>query len=287
MTIRGHGVALALAALLSTAGCAQSGSSPAAPATSPSPSAAPVVPVAGQCYDRPFGGEIMTPTVTDCAKDHQIEIAYVGDLDRNRADPPALGSPDLAPADATCRTKVAAYLGTPLGRRGMTYEVAVPAAPEWSAQARWFACQVVAIDSSPGDPKLASVQGSYAAGKTTAAPRCFTVLKASDDLLPADCAQPHGAEYIGVASAPYGSVMPRNNDDAAMTPFQVACRDEIAAEMGVTAKKLDDTWGYNFWAARNLSKDGIAVAQCYFVMWSGKTVTGSVFGTRGQNIPKG
>ncbi|MGI5243955.1 septum formation family protein [Dactylosporangium sp. CA-139066] len=286
MILRGYGAALIAAALLLTAGCAQSGASSPPPAAPASPSAAPpLLPVAGQCYERPFGGEIMTPVVTDCAKDHQVEIAYVGQL--NIAGPPQAGSPDLAPADAECRTKVAAYLGAPLGRRGMTYEIGVPDTAGWNSGPHWFACELIAIDSTPGEPNLTTVQGSYAAGKNAAAPHCYTVTENSDTLTPADCAQPHGAEYVGAASAPYGSVMPKDKDDPAWTPFQVACRDEIAAEMGVTAKTLDATWGYNFWAARSLEKSGIAVVQCYFVMWSGKTITGSVFGTKGKNIPKG
>ncbi|MEU7876128.1 septum formation family protein [Dactylosporangium sp. NPDC049140] len=285
MSIRGYGPALALAALLFTAGCSTAASSSPAAAPSPSPSATPpMVPQVGQCYDRPFGGEIMTPVVTDCVKDHQVEIAYVGSLTVSGL--PAPGTPDLAPADAECRTKTAVYLGTPLGRRGLTYEIAVPAAADWNKASRWFACQLVAVDFSPGDPKLATVQGSYAAGKTAAAPRCFTLTKAHD-LNPVDCAEPHSAEYVGAPSAAYAAPVPKDKDDPAFTPFQIACRDEIAAEMGVSAKKLDDTWGYNFWAANNLSKAGISVAQCYFVLWSGKTITGSVLGTQGKNIPKG
>ncbi|MFI5908648.1 septum formation family protein [Dactylosporangium sp. NPDC051541] len=287
MSIRGYGTALAFAALLLTAACsAGSSSAPAAaPPPSPSPSApAPVVPQVGQSYDRPFGGEIMTPEAVDCAKDHQVEIAHVGQLTGGR--PLGPGSADLAPADAECRAKTAAYLGTPLGRRGLTYELAQPAAADWDRGPHWFACEVVAVDFTPGDPKLATVQTAFAAGRGTPAPRCFT-LSAAHDLNPADCAQPHSAEYVGAPSAAYNSPMPKNGDDPAMTPFQVACRDEIAAEMGVTAKKLDDTWGYNFWVAKNLAPAGASVAQCYFVLWSGKTITGSIFATKGKNIPKG
>lgn len=290
MSTRGYGAVLALVALFSTAGCAKSDSPAASPSSagSPSPSAAaPFVPQVGQCFEHTLDAVIMTPVATDCAKDHVAEVASVGALNVGAGGAPKPGSPERAPADAECRTKVAAYVGAPLGRRGMTYEVGLPTSADWDGGQHWFACEVIVVDSVPGIPQLATVDGSYAAGKTAPLPRCFTLDHSTHDLSPVDCATPHSAEYVGAASPVYGSPSPKNNDDPAMNAYQVACRDEIAGEMGVTAKTLDATWGYNFWAGSNLEQSGVAVAQCYFVLWNGKTITGSVFGTKGKNIPRG
>jgi hypothetical protein len=292
MSARARGAALALAALLFTAGCARSGppSSPAAPPSPAPPSVAPPLLLrAGQCYERPLQSTIMTPVLTDCAKDHQVEIAYVAPLDFGSADPPEPGSPGLAPADAECRAKTAAYLGGPVGRRGVTYEMVLPGAADWDSRPHWFACAAVEVDAAPGRNQLMSVQGSLAAAGTAVAPRCF-VLQDPDamrDMTGVDCAQPHSVEFAGAVSAPLGSPLPKNGDDPAWQPLQAACRDEIAAQMGVPAKTVDQNWGYNLFPVPALSPGGVSVAQCYFVLWNLKTITGSILGSKGRNIPKG
>lgn len=228
----------------------------------------------------------MTPVVTDCGQEHQVEIAYVGSL--NVGGPPAPGTPELAPADAECRTKTAAYLGTPLGRRGLAYEMAVPDAAGWVSGPHWFACEVVVLDATPGVSALVSVKGSYAAGRTAAAPHCF-VLSSPDkmrEMTAVDCAQPHSVEYVAAVHAPFGSPLPKNSDDPAWTPLQTGCRDEIAAQLGVDAKTVDQNWGYNMYPAEKLQQGGVSAAQCFFVLWNLKTYTGSILGSKSKNIPK-
>ncbi|WP_433042507.1 septum formation family protein [Dactylosporangium sp. CS-033363] len=247
--------ASALAALLVVSGCSSPApvpvrSAPSASASAPpsaSASAVSAVPEAGQCYVHPIAMAIMGAVRIDCAQPHQSEVAAVGRLDLAAAEPPAAGAKEFAGADAECRTKTAAFAGVPLGRRGATYELSVPAAGAWHAGARWFACELVIADASPHVIAVATVQGSHAAGQVPLEPHCYTLVRPDDvhSLTSAPCDRPHAAEFVAAVTIGYGGAAPV--DDKTSDPYLKPCHDEIAAQLGVPRATVDAKWRYTIY----------------------------------------
>ncbi|WP_426502661.1 septum formation family protein [Dactylosporangium sp. McL0621] len=290
MSFQRYRHALALTALLVVGGCSSKAPAPVPAPPSPSASAAPAVaaptvpvPVAGQCYARPIATAIMGAARVDCAQPHQSEVTAVGRLDLTTPEPPVAGAKELAGADAECRTKTAAYSGVPLGRRGATYELSVPLAGDWHDGARWFACELVIADAAPGLVQVATVQGSHAAGQTALEPHCYTLRHPNDEqsMTAAPCDKPHAAEFVGAVTIGYGGAAP--DDDKTSEPYLDPCRDEIAAQIGVPAKTVDARWKYtvSYTPVRERWASSTPVGLCYFVLYNGRTVTGSILGGRG------
>jgi hypothetical protein len=283
---------VAVAVVLPAMGCTKAGDkappgSIVALATASATPAAEPVPVVGQCYAQSIRGYLDSlPPLADCAAAHESEIAYVGSLAPTAASAAPTDPADqgVAAADATCRTKTAEYVGMPLGRRGVTFEIGLPATPSWSTGARWFACEVVIVDGSPGRAAIQSTAGSHAAGRVVPPPRCFVLTGPHTTVGMTDvpCDQPHHAEYLGVTRAEFGR-LPAN--DASMAPFVTACRDELAAQTGVAPATADRKWGYDEYPASQLVSVGVTVVQCYFVLWNRKTITRSVLGAKGTDVP--
>jgi len=263
MLLQRYRAAAALFALMSLTACAPAAGHPAAGASAPSASASPsappvaAVPQVGQCYKRVLHGVIMQPVVVDCAQPHQSEIAYVARFD---------GEPPLPAADAECRTRTPAYVGLPLGRRGATYSVGVGAG--------WYACEAVFADPAPNSPEPADVQGTHAGGQNAPRPHCYNNDHGAPDLVEVPCAGPHGAEFAAALSVPFGTAPVTG---ATIGGFKTACRDEIAAQLGITPARVDAKWGYVVFGDEQGTWTGSApVVPCYIVVSDGNTQKGAV-----------
>ncbi|WP_433615016.1 septum formation family protein [Dactylosporangium sp. CA-139114] len=277
---------LVLAALALTGGCGGEAPPATAPGPPPSSAAALAEPKAGDCFDKPMRTTLSPPAKVDCAQEHQSEIAAVGTLTGvSSATPPQPNDPSLAAADADCRTKTAAFLGTPLGRHGATLEIGLPADRDWQTGSRWYACEAVVVDAAPGRAAFATTRGTLAGGRTPLPQHCFNLAKAGTTagMTETPCTGRHAAQYMGAVRAGFAAPVPA--DDETWKPYAAACRDEVADQMGVTAQAVDDKWGYDGYRSQELHGYGVTVTQCYFVLWQGRTMTGSVAGTRGNGVP--
>jgi hypothetical protein len=164
----------------------------------------------------------------------------------------------------------------------------LPTEADWHAGARWFVCEAIVAVAKPGGADAETVQGSYAAGKTAPATHCYVLAKpkTSEGMSDVPCEEPHSAEFLAAVSPPFGTADP--HDDDSWKPFSTACRDELAAQLGVPTATVDANRGYEMYPAGVAWRNGTSttIAQCYFVLWNAKKVTGSILGTMGKNIPK-
>jgi hypothetical protein len=165
------------------------------------------VPAVGACYPQPYTsvwiGEFHPQP---CAQPHNAETAYVGTFPENGANPPAPGSPALAAAYAQCQQGANAYLGGDWHSELVELRIVRPDIAAWTGGARWYRCDLIRVSDAYQTEIGASgsLKGDLT-GARTAAYGCLATTEQGETVTaatPIDCAQPHGAEFAGVYTAP-------------------------------------------------------------------------------------
>jgi Septum formation len=165
------------------------------------------VPAVGACYTQPYVAVwIGDFHPVPCAQQHQDETTYVGTFPDNSADPPASGSPALASAYAQCQQATNTYLGGDWHSELVELRMVRPSGAAWTGGARWYRCDLTRVSDVDQIEMVStdSLKGDLT-GPRVAAFGCLATVdqgNAVTEATPIDCAQPHGAEFAGVYTAP-------------------------------------------------------------------------------------
>ncbi len=171
------------------------------------PAAKVPAPQVGACYVGAFKSIWQaTANPVSCAEKHDAETAYVGTFPDTGANPPAAGSPALATAYDQCQQGTDAYLGGDWHTELVELRLLRPTNAAWAGGARWYRCDLLR-DSDAYQTEVAaagSLKGDLT-GARVAAYGCLATVEVGDTVThatPIDCAQPHGAEFAGIFTAP-------------------------------------------------------------------------------------
>ncbi|GAA0737974.1 septum formation family protein [Dactylosporangium roseum] len=263
------------------------------------PGAALVPPVAPACYRLPDNASSADvtkwPEPVPCTEPHQVELVSVGQfggVDADRATPPGTGSPALRAAFAKCSADATALLGGDWRAGRLSLSVDLPTPTLWDAGARWYRCDLQALedlDRFAPMTRTATLKDALKPGGDLLV-GCVTVTQPAggragqiDRLLPASCATRHDAEFAGLFEAPDG---PYPADATARREANLAgCRPKVAAFVDVP----NDA---NFRARTGLItmpfdkaawELGNRAVRCY--VWPPKPVTASLKGAGTGALP--
>ncbi|GAB4059648.1 septum formation family protein [Catellatospora paridis] len=162
-----------------------------------------------------------------CDQNHTYETVAVADFAgeaASRTTPPSEGSPDLRAAWADCDKKVTAHLGGDWRAGSVWFGVSLPSPAGWDGGARWYRCELTALDGQYGDPvsRTASLKGEFA---NAASPLKLGCYQYGSELVAIACNKSHNAEFVGVwnaGSTAFSSLKDMN------TKIAKACRGVIA-----------------------------------------------------------
>lgn len=135
----------------------------------------------------------------ECDEAHFYETVTVGTFTGSATEgsaPPVAGSVELRAAYADCDKKTTSFLGKEW-RTGMVWiGVSVPSRAGWGGGARWYRCEVAALDDRYGDP--VSRRTSLADEFTKASDLLLGCYSYKDSLVSIACGSAHNAEFAGI-----------------------------------------------------------------------------------------
>jgi putative regulator of septum formation len=248
--------------------------------------AKPIVPAVGACYTSgaKTAGKVLLldmPKVP-CDQPHALETYHVGQFPASIASPPDAGDPEHRKAFAACEAAAKEFLGDHwyLGRLHMMVIVASPT--QWQGEARHYRCDLIEVKSQAGEvvTRTSSARDGLRAARPLAN-ACSNYVGARtdafDDLVPADCAQPHDAEFVGVYET--GDTRPDGNRAGV-----AECKQVAAAYLGGTADGIRVGWAA--WAIGALDwLRGDRRIRCYATAPTGKKLKSTVKGIGDANPP--
>ncbi|MEV4411594.1 septum formation family protein [Catellatospora sp. NPDC049609] len=137
-----------------------------------------------------------------CDKTHSYETVAVVEFAgaaAERSTPPTEGSPDMRAAWADCAKRSTTHLGGPWSSGAVWIGVSVPSAAAWTGGARWYRCELAALDGRYGDAaaRTGSLKGEFAG----ASPLEFGCYQYTKRLAAIACNKTHNAEFVGVWDA--------------------------------------------------------------------------------------
>lgn len=138
----------------------------------------------------------------ECDQSHTYETVAVADFTgeaASRTTVPSEGSPDMRAAWADCDKRVNDFLGGDWRTGALWFGVSVPSPAGWDGGARWYRCELTALDGQYGDPvsRTASLKGEFAKASTLK----FGCYQYGSSLVPTACNKSHNAEFVGVWNA--------------------------------------------------------------------------------------
>jgi hypothetical protein len=160
-------------------------------------------PVEGVCSTGITGfSPLVTYNPLDCGKEHRYETVAVADFTgaaASRTTPPTDGSPDLVAAWADCAKKTTAHLGGEWYNGSVWIGVTLPSTAAWGGGARWYRCELAALNALSGDEmtRTSSLKGEFA----KASPLKYGCYQYSKRLTAIACDKAHNAEFVGVWDA--------------------------------------------------------------------------------------
>ncbi|MEV0130437.1 septum formation family protein [Dactylosporangium sp. NPDC050688] len=212
------------------------------------PTAALVDPVAPACYALPGGtasADVTSwPAPVPCTNPHETELISVGRFtgaDAERATPPVAGTQALRGAYTRCADDAKTLLGADWRTGRVSLSVDVPSPVLWDAGARWFRCDLQAlqdIDRFSVATRTGSLRGvlrpdggelRIGCVKVTTKPGGAT--GAIDRIFPASCTAPHEGEFAGLHEPPDGEYPA--DADARVNANLAGCRPVVAAYVAV------------------------------------------------------
>jgi len=225
---------------------------------------------------------------SDCGASHLYETVHIGRFTGDAAaldKPPAKGHSAQLAAWKECEAKTTEFLGGPWRDARIRVGVSLPSAGNWEGGARWFRCEVAALNEQFGDqtrwPK--SLKGELAQDSTLKI-TCFIIPKEDDkDWSETTCDKPHNSEYAGTfpTDESWAWVRDEANGDA----IHRKCLSVIAGFVGVPDDgnmKYRSGTGYWYppeqeWAA------GDRAVRCY--LYLDKNITRSLKGGGTKALP--
>jgi hypothetical protein len=237
--VKTRGAAVLVVAVAGLAGCAgapEGVDGDLVGGWAPMPELELMVPEAGVCHSGDFRETVRLGLYydpVDCAAFPSAqETVHVGRFEGEAAErdtPPNPGTGHWRAAYRECDEAAEDYLGADFRHGFLWLGVGVPTNPAWQAGARWFRCDVVEHNE---DDRVAVLEGSRRgalAGPSELARGCFTY---TDDewLVPAECTEPHQAEFVGVWHWEE-SRLPRS--DASWERLHRGCRELVAEYVGL------------------------------------------------------
>jgi hypothetical protein len=264
------------------------------------PAPALVTPVAPACYDLPAGAasaDVTTwPPPVACTEPHLVELISLGQFtgaDAERAIPPASGSPALRAAYTRCAADAGALLGADWRTGRVSLSVDLPYPALWDAGARWYRCDLQALedlDQFTPLTRTTSLRAVLQPGGELAV-GCVTVIQPAggrptdiDRIRPvASCATRHEAEFAGIFEPPDG---PYPADAATRTEMNLAgCRPRVAAFVGVPfdANFRSRTGLITMPFDKAAWELGNRAVRCY--VWPPKPATGTLKGAGTKGLP--
>ncbi|MEU7825318.1 septum formation family protein [Catellatospora sp. NPDC049133] len=138
----------------------------------------------------------------ECDQSHTYETVAVADFTgeaASRTTVPSEGSPDMRAAWADCDKRITDFLGGDWRSGALWFGVSVPSAAGWDGGARWYRCELTALDGQYGDPvaRTASLKGEF----TKASALKFGCYQYGTRLVSTACNKAHNAEFVGVWNA--------------------------------------------------------------------------------------
>lgn len=137
----------------------------------------------------------------DCAQAHYYEIVHIAEMGQAPV-PPAKSTEAYRKAWAECDAKTSELLGGPWRERRVNLALSLPTAEAWAAGARWVVCAAAQVRRlNDGDTML--VRGSFK-GRFADPELQFGCVQVepNGNFVPRSCAEPHNAEFAGVADWP-------------------------------------------------------------------------------------
>ncbi|GAA1549894.1 hypothetical protein GCM10009827_082950 [Dactylosporangium maewongense] len=257
-------------------------------------------PTAPACYALPAGTASAAvtswPAPVGCTEPHEVELISVGRFagaDAERATPPNVGSPAMRDAYRRCADDAKTLLGADWRTGRVSLSVDVPKPSLWDAGARWFRCDLQAlqdIDRFSVATRTASLRGTLRPDGGELRIGCVKVTTKAggaagdiDRIFPASCTTPHEGEFAGLYEPPDGEYPA--DSEARSNANLAGCRPVVAGFTGVP----DDVnfrsrtglvmWPYDK-AAWELGNRGV---RCF--VWPPKPVTTSLRGAGTKGLP--
>lgn len=175
-----------------------------------------------------------------CDVPHVSETVHVGEFTGSAAErdsPPRPGSSAWRRAYRQCDKAAAEYLGADFRHARLWLGVTVPVPEAWEGGARWFRCEVLAVDEEArvDERRVGSLKGALTEDRSLWL-GCYRADVEDDTdvvrMTPVGCDEPHHAEYVGVWEAPDGDY-PEDTDDAAADRVHQGCLEQVATYVGL------------------------------------------------------
>lgn len=174
-----------------------------------------VEPTAPACFPLPAGTASAAvtnwPAPVACTEAHEVELISLGRFtgaDADRSTPPVAGSPAMRGAYTRCADDAKALLGADWRTGRISLSVEVPSPLLWDAGARWFRCDLQAlqdVDRFSVATRTASLRGTLRADGGELRLGCVKVTTKAggaasdvDRIFPSSCTEPHQGEFAGV-----------------------------------------------------------------------------------------
>lgn len=223
----------------------------------------------------------------DCAGDHRYETVHLGQFTGdalNPGTPPSADAAAMKAAWAECDAKTTEFLGGEWREGRFWFGVSVPSSGNWAGGARWFRCEVTALDGPWGSPIswTKSFKGELA-GSSDLRFGCYQIPKEDDkDWVAVACTTGHNAEFAGVVAVNEAWETLGTNPAS----IHQKCRSVIAKYVGVP----DDgnmkyrTGSYYTYPSEQGWEAGDHGIKCH--LWlNGKNLTRSLKGTGNSGLP--
>jgi Septum formation len=258
-------------------------------------------PTAPACYPLPGGtasADVTSwPEPVACTESHEVELVSVGRFtgaDAERATPPIAGGPAMRGAYTRCAADAKTLLGADWRTGRVSLSVDVPSPVLWDAGARWFRCDLQAlqdIDRFSIATRTSSLRGALRPDGGELLIGCVKITRKDDGtaaasidrIFPASCTTPHEGEFAGIYEPPDGEYPA--DGDARSGANLAGCRPVVAGFVAVP----DDA---NFWSRTGLVtmpydktawELGNRGVRCF--VWPPKPVKASLRGAGTKGLP--
>lgn len=219
-----------------------------------------------------------------CDESHFYETVLVGEFTGTAAEatePPKAGSTELRAAYTDCDKNTSTFLGGEWRHGKVWIGVSLPSPAAWGGGARWYRCEVAALDDAYGDPasRSASLKDEF----TKASELKFGCYAYASQLVDIACNKAHNAEFVGIYQAggtAYAQL------DKLKDKLASECRRVVAAYVkvpndGNIKYRTGVVWNWPSQAEWDAGDHGV---RCH--LWlSKKTVTRSLKGTGSGGLP--
>lgn len=225
----------------------------------------------------------------ECTAKHGYETVYIGQFTGEAAklpSAPLAGTTDRQAAWAVCDAKVTEFVGAPWRSGKLWVSLATPSNGAWEGGARWFLCQVGALERING--KAGLVSASLKGELTRESPlknRCYQVpANDNDETLEVACTVAHTYEFAGTFD-PGMSWEDLQDYERTKAQVHTKCRSTIAGYVGVPDDRfLKYRTGTSVqYPDRDDWEAGDHHVRCH--IFSDRTLTRSLKGTGNSGLP--